>query len=383
MTFRNVRRTGVVGIVATVAVIALTFSIGGLRIFESTYTLSAEFASASGLEAGDPVRVAGVNVGSVSSVERQVGRGTVVAHLRLEDGVVLSESTRASIRLRTLLGRKYLNLADPGAGDALDAGERIPLARTEVATDVDTLLNSAEPVIETTDVDSINSVLRSTVDVLDDGRAEELRSLFGDIESLAGSVADSEADLRRLLDSTNRLTTALDRRETELSTTIDGVDVVLGALARRQEDLRSLVAGVGDLSSTVTPLLRRNEATLDGFVDGLVQTTAVLDQQRERIDLALGSLPVLAERFYRVTSEGSWVNVYIVGIVGTPFLSNPIDLGSSATLQPGQTGGAPRLQVDPDQTPLVLLPDEIVIPGVGTVRTGDDRSIPPPEGFGR
>jgi phospholipid/cholesterol/gamma-HCH transport system substrate-binding protein len=383
MTFRNVRRTGVAGIVATVAVIALTFSIGGLRIFESTYTLSAEFASASGLEAGDPVRVAGVNVGSVSSVERQVGRGTVVAHLRLEDGVVLSESTRASIRLRTLLGRKYLNLADPGAGGALDAGERIPLARTEVATDVDTLLNSAEPVIETTDVDSINSVLRSTVDVLDDGRAEELRSLFGDIESLAGSVADSEADLRRLLDSTNRLTTVLDRRETELSTTIDGVDVVLGALARRQDDLRSLVAGVGDLSSTVTPLLRRNETTLDGFVDGLVHTTAVLDEQRERIDLALRSLPVLAERFYRVTSEGSWVNVYIVGIVGTPFVSNPIDLGSSATLQPGRTGGAPRLQVDPDQTPLVLLPDEIVIPGVGTVRTGDDRSIPPPEGFGR
>ena len=110
---------------------------------------------------------------------------------------------------------------------------------------------------------------------------------------------------------------------------------------------------------------------------------AVLDEQRERIDLALGNLPVLAERFYRVTSEGSWVNVYIVGIVGTPFLSNPIDLGSSATLQPGQTGGAPRLHVDPDRTPLVLLPDETVIPGVGTVRTGDDRSIPPPEGFGR
>lgn len=185
MTFRNVRRTGVVGIVATIAVIALTFSVGGLRIFESTYNLSAEFASASGLEAGDPVRVAGVNVGSVSSVERQAGRGTVVAHLRLEDGVVLSESTRASIRLRTLLGRKYLNLADPGAGAALDAGERIPLARTEVATDVDTLLNSAEPVIETTDVDSINSVLRSTVDVLDDGRAEELRSLFGDERKLS------------------------------------------------------------------------------------------------------------------------------------------------------------------------------------------------------
>lgn len=383
MTYRNVRRCGVIGLVLTAAATALTFAIGGMNLFQKTYTVSAEFVSASGLEAGDPVRVAGVNVGSVTSVERHLQAGTVVARLRLQDGVEVSDSVRASIRLRTLLGRKYLNLADPGVGPLLDGGDRIPLERTEVATDVDTLLNSAEPVIEGTDVESLNSVLRSTVEVLDAGRAEQLRSLFGDVHTLAGAVADSQAELQQLIDATARLSTVLDAREGELNTAIDGVDVVLGVLAGRQSELRSLVAGVGDLSATVRPLLDRNEATLDRFVGGLVETTGVLDAQRERIDAALGGLPVLAERFYNVTREGSWVNVYIVGVVATPYLSNPIDLGSSATGEPGVSGGVPRLQLDPAQTPLVLLPDEFTLPGVVTIRTGDNRTIPAPEGFGR
>jgi len=383
MTFRNVRRCGIVGLILTLALTAITFSIGGLHVFEKTYTVTAEFSSASGLEAGDPVRVAGVNVGSVTAIDRRPDEGTVVAKLRLQQGVEVSQSVRASIRLRTLLGRKYLNLSDAGVGEPLRDGAQIPLAHTQVATDVDTLLNSAEPVIEGTDVESINAVMRSTVDVLDDGRAEQLRLLFGDMETLAASVADSEADLRRLLDGTARLSGALNAREGDLNAAIDGVDGVLGVLAARQSELRSLVAGVGDLSSTVTPLLERNGATLDRFVSDLVETTRVLDAQRHRIDLALSSLPVVAERFYTTTREGSWVNVYIVGIVATPFLTNPVDLGSSSTGEPGETGGLPRLQLDPEQTPLVLLPDELVVPGVATVRTGDDRTIPPPDGYGR
>ena len=74
---------------------------------------------------------------------------------------------------------------------------------------------------------------------------------------------------------------------------------------------------------------------------------------------------------------------YVVGVVATPYLSNPIDLGSSATGEPGVSGGVPRLQLDPAQTPLVLLPDEFTLPGVVTIRTGDNRTIPAPEGFGR
>src|SRR3546814_18427928 len=56
---------------ATIVVLGLVaFAIGGLRIFERTYPLEVVLEDAAGLEAGDPVRVAGVAVGSVTGVER-------------------------------------------------------------------------------------------------------------------------------------------------------------------------------------------------------------------------------------------------------------------------------------------------------------------------
>jgi len=100
----------------------------------------------------------------------------------------------------------------------------------------------------------------------------------------------------------------------------------------------------------------------------------LLVRQKDRVDLALTQLPRLAERFYAVTSEGSWVNVYIVGVVATPFVMNPVDLGSSSG-EPGVTGGPPRIWLDPPQ----LLPSTSI--GGIDIDTADNRTIQAPEDF--
>jgi phospholipid/cholesterol/gamma-HCH transport system substrate-binding protein len=341
--------------------------------------VDAVFASASGIETGDPVRVAGVLVGSVTAIERNLQQGTVTVSMIVDDGVQISEDVRASIRLRTLLGKKFVDLADPGTGDLLPAGGLIPLERTSTATDVDTLLNAADPIVEHTDVQAINQVLGSFDGILD-GRGGEISTMLEDLDHLSGSLSERDEQIASLIDATSRLGAALDGRRAQLGTTVDGMAVVLDALAQRQVDLTALVSGVNDLSSTLTPLLARNQEDLDAALDDVVSTVAMLDSQRDRIDLALTQLPTLAERFYEVTREGSWVNVYIVGIVATPYLSNPVDLGSSESGEPGVTGGVPRLDVDPVQL-LQLVPEEIET-YVGTIDRTDGRTIPPPEGFG-
>src|SRR3546814_17543426 len=102
--------------------------------------------------------------------------------------------------------------------------------------------------------------------------------------------------------------------------------------------------------------------------DQVNEVSDILVRQQDRIDLAVSQLPRLAERFYAVTSEGSWVNVYIVGVVATPFVMDPIDLGSSSG-EPGITGGPPRIWVDPPQ----LLPS-LNVGGI-EIDTGDNRKI--------
>jgi phospholipid/cholesterol/gamma-HCH transport system substrate-binding protein len=375
----HLRRTGAIGLTVTLALTAFTFALGGLRIFERSYTIEAVFASASGIEAGDPVRVAGVLVGSVAAVERQVQDGTVLLRMHIDDGIEITDDAQASIRLRTLLGKKFVDLADPGTGEVLAAGGRIPVEQTTTSTDVDTLLNAADPVVEQTDIGAINQVLGS-FDTILEGRGGELSTLVNDLDSLSGTLASRSGEIEQLIDAAARLGTALDGRRAELAGTVDGVSVVLDVLARRQSDLTALLTGVNDLSATLTPLLDRNQADLDAVLDDVVSTVGMLDGQRDRIDLALTQLPVLAERFYEVSREGSWINVYIVGIVATPFVSQPVDLGTSESGEPGVTGGVPRLDLDPTQL-LQLVPEEMEIFGATIDRT-DGRTVEPPEGFG-
>jgi len=369
----HLRRKAAIG-TAIVAVLGLVaFAIGGLRIFERTYPLSVVVEDAAGLESGDPVRVAGIAVGAVTAIERIPEDGTLVVDFEVDAGTEISEASVASIRLRTLLGKKYLDIADPGTGAPLAAGDVIPVSQTGASTDVDTLLNAAEPTIEQTDVGSINGLLAS-VDRTLAGRGEQLRDVFVDLADLTSTFADREAELSRLIESTNRLAGVVETRDTELRSVLDGMDLVLATLAQRGENLTGIVGEVSTLSSTLSPLLAGNRAELGELFGQLGQVTGLLVRQKDRVDLALTQLPGLAERFYAVTSEGSWVNVYIVGVVATPFVANPVDLGSSSG-EPGVTGGPPRIWVDPPQ----LLPSTEI--GGIDIDTEDGRTVGAPEGF--
>ena len=374
MIDRHLGRKAAIGSSIILVLGVISFAVGGLRILERSYELSVIVDDASGIESGDPVRVAGVGVGEVRSVNRIPEDATVEITFGVDQGVEISDGSFASVRLRTLLGKKYLHLEDPGSGPVLTPGAVIPLAQTESSTDVDTLLNAAEPTVEQVEVDTINQLLGS-VDRTLAGRGEELRSVFSDLGDLAGTLADREQELDRLIGSTADLSEVVGDRDEELTQVLHGLDVVLATLAQRGGSLTSLVDGVDGLSQTLTPLLAENRSEFTTLFADLDTVTDILVRQYDRVDLALTQLPDLAERFYAVSAEGSWVNVYIVGVVATPIVANPVDLGSSASGEPGQTGGAPRVWVDPPQ----LLPSATV--GGIDIDTSDGRTIDAPEGF--
>lgn len=360
------------GIVVVLGLVA--FAIGGMHILDRKYPLSVVVDDAAGLESGDPVRVAGVNVGSVTSIERIPEDGTLRVDFQVDSGAEISESSTAAVRLRTLLGKKYLHLTDPGTGKALADGDVIPISQTMPATDVDTLLNAAEPTLERTDVGAMNSLLTG-VDRTLAGRGDELRDVFTELGGLASTFADREGELTRLIESTNQLAGVVGTRDTELRTVLDGMDLVLATLAQRGGNLTALVDQVRTLSDTLSPLLATNRKDFTSLFEDLNQVSEVLVRQKDRLDVSLTQAPSLAERFYATTAEGSWVNVYIVGLIATPFLSEPVDLGSSDTAEPGVSGGVPRLWLDPPQ----LLPDT-TIAGVDLLFE-DNRVVEAPEGY--
>jgi phospholipid/cholesterol/gamma-HCH transport system substrate-binding protein len=100
------------------------------------FPVSAEFASVAGLRAGSTVELAGVQVGSVESID--VKEYKAVVRMRVQRDIGLPEDTIASVRTRGLIGDKYINLS-PGASDRMiPAGGKI--RETEGALDLEGLI---------------------------------------------------------------------------------------------------------------------------------------------------------------------------------------------------------------------------------------------------
>jgi len=368
VTERNIRRSALIGVAITVALMAAAYVVGGMKIFHRSYAIKAVFSDASDVSAGDPVRVAGIDVGKVSSIERQPH--SVLMALQINKGVKLSQGISASIRLRTLLGKKFVDIADPGTGPQVTSGTVVPETRTKPATDVDEVITAFKGSVQRTDVAAVNSVMQEFDKVMA-GRAGDVSRLLQGLSSLSTNLAGRKADIDRLITASDDLSKAVDDRRVALGTSLDGMAAALDALSARRQELSSLLDGVTQLSDHLAPLIQRNQGTLDKTLSDLISVAQVLNEKKDRINIALDQLPDDIYSLRKVTKEGPWINVYTVGFPGTPYLANPIDNNGR---DPGKTGGLPRLWLRPP-------PHDQSVDVAGIKVDTEDHSQPAPQGY--
>jgi phospholipid/cholesterol/gamma-HCH transport system substrate-binding protein len=105
----------------------------------SGYTVSAKFQRIDGLHVGSDVKVSGVKVGSVLSLEIDSKSYQAKATLFINNSIKLPIDSSAAIVSEGLLGGKYIAL-DPGADSDLIKDKGI-IEQTESSVNLETLLN--------------------------------------------------------------------------------------------------------------------------------------------------------------------------------------------------------------------------------------------------
>ena len=111
---------GIVGLALIGLLVGGSILAGTSGIFDDRYQLSAVFDRTGGLDSGADVRVAGVAVGTVTSVDADHDLGQVVVAFEVDRGVRLGPDTTAEIAAATLLGGYYLRLDGPVAEPYLE-----------------------------------------------------------------------------------------------------------------------------------------------------------------------------------------------------------------------------------------------------------------------
>ena len=103
----------------------LAISLGDLGIFQrKSYPVMALFDSVTGLNKGDSVEIAGVEVGKVERITLN-DEDQARVELRIRGGVKIAQDVIASIRTKGLIGDRYIKLEPGGSESYIKAGGRI------------------------------------------------------------------------------------------------------------------------------------------------------------------------------------------------------------------------------------------------------------------
>jgi phospholipid/cholesterol/gamma-HCH transport system substrate-binding protein len=310
-SFRE-RRPGPIGVIGTVVLIglaALVYFWPDLPGISGT-TYEAEFSEAAGLRQDDEVRVAGIKVGEVTDVELDVDR--VLVTFRVEDTWV-GDNTTAAIKIKTLLGRKFLALHPTGAQDQ-DPDVRIGLDRTATPYDVTQAFEGLANTASAIDTDLLAESFRTISDTFADSPAHVKSALDG-LTALSRTISSRDDQLAELLSNTRKITTTLAGTNEEFDKLLDDGELLLTELSNRREAIHDLLTGTTDLAKQLSGLVADNQKQLSPALEQLDVVTDVLTKYGDKLDRSLE----LAGPYFRVinnaTGSGRWIDSYICGLV--------------------------------------------------------------------
>jgi len=321
---RNPRIVGAVSLAVLVALVAVAFKIDDLAALTAAGSYRAAFRDASGLAPGNEVRVAGVRVGKVTAVElagARAGRSaTPYVRVRFrvdDDGIRLGRETAASIRIKTVLGQKFLALEPKGQGKLTD-GAQIPLSRTASPFDVVEAVTGLAGTLDAIDDEQLAKAFTTIADTFADTPASVRTSLDG-LSRLSKSVADRDAQLKELLSRARSVSGVLASRDDEFRKLVADGALLLAEVSRRRDAIHDLLVGTDNLSTQLSGLVADNRAQLEPALRQLRGVVAILQRNRTNLEQTITRMGPFVNAFANVTGNGRWFDSYVAGLV-QPFV---------------------------------------------------------------
>ena len=291
--------------VGILAVIAVAFSFYGYKFIQGKNLLSgsntyyAFYEDINGLTIGSSLKIAGVNIGSVSEIVLDQQTRKVKVTLEIDDGFNIPKGSLAYIASDGLLGGTKIDLfystpCSPDGSDCLPGGSEIegrvrgmlssflntdPESPTEeITTQVDTVVSrlndeffgedSQHPIARSSqDLATVMNNLKGTTAQLQQlmaANSRQLTAAMNNLASLTGSLANKQEAMAGIIDNTNEFTSGLSKLELEetIAKTNQSIAKLQGTLAKADQALGGVSNLMTDLSEgkgTIGKLLSDDE----------------------------------------------------------------------------------------------------------------------------
>ncbi|SPX87984.1 MlaD family protein [Mycobacteroides abscessus] len=188
--------------IVSILLIVLVINVIGQPVDSTLEAYTADFTDVSGLRAGADVRVRGVRIGKVESIDlrRKNSQSIAQVALTIDNRYRVGPDTRLAVKYQALTGLRYVDVQHPLEGKvALSASiSHIPTSMTLPSFDITKLFNGLQPVLATLSPDDLN-VFTANVDNFLAGDGTGVGPMLQSINTLTRFLADRQQVVATLL----------------------------------------------------------------------------------------------------------------------------------------------------------------------------------------
>ena len=285
-------KIGVLTIVALAIAAVLIFSLTGTKGFAwQRYSLKTRFTNVAGLASGSPVRIAGVEVGTVTDVQIVNGLVEVTFQVNEKNSAIITDRSVARLGSVSLLGQSAVDITPATEGTPIPPWGYVPQGRA-VAALSDVTDTASQGITELTAMIHDLRQGRGTAGKLltDDQLYAELNRFIGSVSTLTDGLKQGKGTLGKLLEdpaTADALEASLKNIESVTKQIASG-EGGIGRLIKDDAFVRSLSSATNNLDAMMAKL---NSG--EGTAGKLISDPALfnrLNSVTERLDTLVSQL---------------------------------------------------------------------------------------------
>jgi phospholipid/cholesterol/gamma-HCH transport system substrate-binding protein len=340
---RSPKVIGAIGVALTAVVVVSGLQYKKLPFFESNRQYSAYFAEAGGLRSGAAVQVAGFRVGEVSSID--LDGSQVLIKFSVDKSVHLGERTEASVRTKSLLGAKVLEITPRGDGQL---STTIPADRTRPPYQLPDALGDLSATISGLNTTQVSDALGTLAQTFQD-TPPQLRIAVEGVARFSQTLNDRDTELRNLLANANKSTAVLADRSQQIVTLVADTNALLAQLQTQSSALDQISHSLSALAKQLSGFIADNRAQLRPALDKLNGVLTIVDNRRDRIQKTITTANGYVMSLGEAVASGPFFKAYLANLLPGQFVQPFVDAAFS------------DLGLDPN----VLLPSQRTDPQTG------------------
>ena len=301
------RRPVALLVAAAVLVAAGTWGVRALTGPEGK-AVTAYFDSGVGLYEGSDLKILGVKVGTVDSVEPEGDR--VRVGLTLDDGVQAPADVQAAVIAPSVVSGRYVQLSPAySGGPELADGDEIPVERTATPVEIDELYASLTDLSDALGPDGANaqgelSELLETGARNLEGNGKEIGDSIDRFGDATQTLSGRSGDLFGTIENLQSFTTMLKKNDRQVRDAERQLADVGTFLAEDKDELAAALKELGEALGKVQGFIKDNRGRLKSNVDKLASLTRILVDNRASLAEALDAAPLATDNLLRAYNPG-------------------------------------------------------------------------------